>query len=188
LKPAKKIDSGYLPRIFGTNSQERICTTIKNLVIEQQSGNENFDEEVSDVQSVSDDEESKTPTKSSNNIYKIPFEHKDSQISSDEKEKISLFYVYLMSVDRDIVDLTNSLHREWISCTNDYDKVDAKIQRENITRRIPEHLDEEDKIKFELIRQGSSFKNEEFYKQYIEPEALEIMRRESSEREHEEFK
>ena len=93
-----------------------------------------------------------------------------------------------MSVDRDIVDLTNSLHKEWVIWTKDYDKIDAKIQRENITRRIPEHLDEEDKIKFELIRQGSSFKNEEFYKQYIEPEALEIMRRESSEKEHEEFK
>ena len=94
----------------------------------------------------------------------------------------------MMSTDKDIVDLTNSLHREYVRSSQDYDKVDAKIQRENITRRIPEHLDEEDKKKFELIRQGSSFKNEEFYKQYIEPEALEIMRRESSEKEHEEFK
>lgn len=43
-------------------------------------------------------------------------------------------------------------------------------------------------MKFELIRQGSSFKNEEFYNQYIQPEALEILKRESSEREGEEFK
>jgi hypothetical protein len=48
------------------NSQERISTTIKNLVIDQQSGNENVDDEVSDVQSVSDDEESKSPTTSKN--------------------------------------------------------------------------------------------------------------------------
>jgi hypothetical protein len=66
LKPAKTIDSGYLQRIFGINSQERISTTIKNLVIDQQSGNENVDDEVSDVQSVSDDEESKSPTTSKN--------------------------------------------------------------------------------------------------------------------------
>ena len=66
LKPARRIDSGYLQRIFGLNCQERISTTIKNLVIDQQSGNENFDDVVSDVQSVSDDEESKSPTPSKN--------------------------------------------------------------------------------------------------------------------------
>jgi len=43
-------------------------------------------------------------------------------------------------------------------------------------------------MKFELIRQGSSFKNEEFYNQYLQPEGLEILKRESSEREGEEFK
>jgi hypothetical protein len=71
----------------------------------------------------------------------------------------------------------------------EYDRADSIIQRDNITRRIPEHLDEEEKKKFELIRQGSSFRNEDFYKQYVEPETLDIiMRRESSGGEYTEFK
>ena len=35
--------------------------------------------------------------------------------------------------------------------------------------------------KFELIKQNSTFVDESFYDQYIKPDAVEIMRRESSE-------
>jgi len=93
-----------------------------------------------------------------------------------------------MSVDKDIVNLLNLWHSHWVKTVKDYDTADRVIQRDNITRRLPEHLDEDDRKKFELIRQGSSFKNEEFYNQYLHPEALEILKRESSEREGEEFK
>lgn len=114
--------------------------------------------------------------------------HSDSQISDEDKEKIALFYIHMMSVDKEIVWLLNQCHNNWIQARQDYDTSDRAIQRDNITRRIPEHLDDEDKKKFELIRQGSSFKNEEFYKQYVEPEALDILRRESSDREYEHLK
>lgn len=62
----------------------------------------------------------------------------------------------------------------------EYEITDRAIQRENMTRRLPEHLDDEDKKQFELIRQGSSMKNEDFYHRYIEPETMDVMRRESS--------
>lgn len=42
--------------------------------------------------------------------------------------------------------------------------------------------------RFELIRQESEFSNEEFYRQYIIPETLDMVRRESSEKEKEEAK
>jgi hypothetical protein len=69
-----------------------------------------------------------------------------------------------------------------------YEHTDQIIQRENVTRRIPEHLDEKDKIKFELVRQASSFDNDKFYRQYVEPDVLEIMRKQSSDKENEEYK
>lgn len=93
-----------------------------------------------------------------------------------------------MSVDRKIVGLLNECHNIWMETKKKFETADKNIQRDNLTRRIPEHLDDEDKMKFELIRQGSSFKNEDFYRQYIQPEALSIVKRESSEREGEEFK
>jgi hypothetical protein len=105
----------------------------------------------------------------------------EENMSVEDKKRIWLFYFYLMSVDKETVNLLNEWHRTWLEILQEYTRGDEIIQRDNITRRIPEHLDEEDKKKFELIRQGSSFQNEDFYKKYIEPEAFDIvMRRESS--------
>lgn len=99
----------------------------------------------------------------------------------EDKKRIWLFYFYLMSVDKETVNLLNEWQRAWDEILQEYSKADEIIQRDNITRRIPEHLDDEDKKKFELIRQTSSFQNEDFYNQYIQPEGLDIvMRRESS--------
>jgi hypothetical protein len=114
--------------------------------------------------------------------------HRDSQISCEDKEKIALFYVYLMSIDKECVNQLNKLHNEWIQSEKNYEHNDRIIQRENVTRRIPEHLDEKDKLKFQLVRQASSFDNEKFYKQYVEPDALEMMRKHSSVKENEEYK
>ena len=105
----------------------------------------------------------------------------EEEMTGEDKKRICLFYFYLMSVDKETVNLVNEWHRAWLENLQEYTRADEIIQRDNITRRIPEHLDDEDKKKFELIRQTSSFQNEDFYKQYIQPEALDIvMRRESS--------
>lgn len=93
-----------------------------------------------------------------------------------------------MSIDKEIVNQLNRLHNDWIQTRKNYEHTDLIIQRENVTRRIPEHLDEKDKIKFELVRQASSFDNDKFYRQYVEPDVLEIMRKQSSDKENEEYK
>jgi hypothetical protein len=185
-----KIKSGYLKHILGNHDDERISSCIKSMVLEWQSGNELLQFEDSDIPSISDDEEFKllNDIEEVNLMYKIPLVHTDSQISEDDKEKIALFYVYLMSIDKECVIQLNKLHNEWIQSEKNYEHNDRIIQRENVTRRIPEHLDEKDKLKFQLIRQASSFDNDLFYKQYVKPDALEMMRKHSSVKENEEYK
>lgn len=118
----------------------------------------------------------------------VDLTQQNSKIDRHSREIIATFYLHLMSVEKDIVLLLNKCHKRWLEIKSEYETADQTIERDNVTRRIPEHLDEEDKVKFELIRQGSSFQNEAFYKHYIEPEQLEITRRQSSEHEGEEFK
>ena len=79
--------------------------------------------------------------------------------------------------------LLNKCHNTLNEAIASYDDSDEIIQNDNITRRIPDHLEENDKKKFELIRQESSFNNEEFYKKYIEPETLDMLRHQSVENE-----
>ena len=102
-------------------------------------------------------------------------------MTNDDKEKIALFYIHLMSIDKEIIALINKVHNEWVKAEADYEHTDRVIQRDNLTARIPAHLDEEDKKKFDLIRQHSSYTDEKFYEQYIKPDSIELTRRESSE-------
>jgi len=50
-----------------------------------------------------------------------------------------------MSLDKEIVSLTNKTHNNWMKAKDDYEHSDSIIQRDNIAVRIPEYLDEEDK-------------------------------------------
>ena len=61
------------------------------------------------------------------------------------KNKMALFYIHLMSLDKEIVSLTNKTHNNWMKAKDDYEHSDSIIQRDNIAVRIPEYLDEEDK-------------------------------------------
>ena len=105
----------------------------------------------------------------------------DALMNNENKKNIALFYIHLMSIDKEIVTLINNTHTDWLKAEADYDHWDRVIQRDNINVRIPAHLDEEDKMKFELIRQNSSFTDKDFYQKYLRADSIEIMRRESSE-------
>lgn len=120
--------------------------------------------------------------------YKImPLKVEKRKISSMPvnicKEKAASFYLQVMITDKDTVMLLNKCHNTLNEAIASYDDSDEIIQNDNITRRIPDHLEENDKKKFELIRQESSFNNEEFYKKYIEPETLDMLRHQSVENE-----
>ena len=167
--------------IFGNHESKRISMWIKRLVTDPNNKNDH-DEYIEDNQipqfNVNNEE-----SKIINNEYKVSeFFKKNSQIKIESKELISHFYLHLMSVNKEIVILLNNWYNTWIEIKEDYKSNDQQIQRDNITRRIPEHLDEEDKKKFELIRQVSAFKDEEFYRQYIELTSIDLMRRESSDK------
>ena len=58
---------------------------------------------------------------------------------------MALFYIHLMSLDKEIISLTNKTHNNWMKAKHDYEHSDSIIQRDNTAVRIPEHLDEEDK-------------------------------------------
>lgn len=107
---------------------------------------------------------------------------------SKTKEMAATFYLRIMTSEKETVLLLNEWHNNLNNAVQFYEDADEIIQNDNLTRRIPEHLDNEDKLKFELIRQESTFSNDDFYKQYIEPDTLGIVRRESSEKEMEEAK
>ena len=99
------------------------------------------------------------------------------------KERAANFYLLVMTTDKDTVMLLNKCHNTLNEAKAAYDDSDEIIQNDNITRRIPDHLEENDKKKFELIRQESSFNNEDFYRKYIEPETLDMLRHQSAENE-----
>ena len=173
--------------IFGNHEAKRISMWIKKLVTEQ--NNTKVHDEYLEDNPIShyliDHEEVKLIS----NEYKVSeFVKRNSQIKTESKELISLFYIHLMSINKEIVTLLNHWHNTWIAVKEDYAAIDQQIQRDNLTRRIPEHLDEEDKKKFELIRQGSSFKNEDFYRQYVEMGVIDMMKIESSDKEWNEIK
>eukprot|EP00343_Euplotes_focardii_P012068 CAMPEP_0205834342 /NCGR_PEP_ID=MMETSP0206-20130828/50684_1 /ASSEMBLY_ACC=CAM_ASM_000279 /TAXON_ID=36767 /ORGANISM="Euplotes focardii, Strain TN1" /LENGTH=176 /DNA_ID=CAMNT_0053141299 /DNA_START=1659 /DNA_END=2189 /DNA_ORIENTATION=- len=126
------------------------------------------------------DEEVKSPNYSNQKYYKLPLLISDEFLTSEDKEKMALFYIHLNSNDKETINLINRVHNGWLKADAEYENNDRVLQRDNITARIPAHLDEEDKKKFELIKQHSTFTNEAFYEQYIKPESIEIMRRDSS--------
>lgn len=104
----------------------------------------------------------------------------DALLSVEEKEKIALFYIHLLSIDKEIISLLNDIDNNWKVSEQEYIHADHVIARDNVTARIPDHLDEEDKKKFELIKQHSAFPNEKFYEKYVKEDEEEVIQRESS--------
>lgn len=166
--------------IFGNHESKRIAMWIKRLVIASKNKYE-YDEYIEES-SGSQFDLSHEETKDLQSQYKVSdFVKRNSQIHADSKELISLFYVHLMSVNNEIVSLLNTCHNTWVIINEEYNTMDEQIQSDNLLRRIPEHLNDEDKKKFELIRQTSSLKNEDFYRQYLETGSINLIKKESSE-------
>lgn len=166
---SKRFSDSDLRLILGKHEQERISELIQNIVAKCHHS------------SLQNGGPRKFPWKTSEkSLLQGSFQKSKSHSQSQTKELAATFFLHVMTLERDIVVLLNSCHKTIIRTEKEYDDMDDVIQQDNITRRIPEHLDEEDKKKFELIRQGSSMINKDFYKQYIEPEALELSNKSDS--------
>eukprot|EP00344_Euplotes_crassus_P007251 CAMPEP_0196996624 /NCGR_PEP_ID=MMETSP1380-20130617/2451_1 /TAXON_ID=5936 /ORGANISM="Euplotes crassus, Strain CT5" /LENGTH=276 /DNA_ID=CAMNT_0042412651 /DNA_START=1384 /DNA_END=2214 /DNA_ORIENTATION=- len=169
--------------IFGEQEKQRIFISIKLIVRDYGLKHilDRIDSDDSDYDSLSDDnEESKFESNYKCKFYKKPVLLSDALLSTEEKEKIALFYIHLVSIDKEIISLLNEIDNNWKTSEQEYIHADHVIARDNVTARIPEHLDEEDKKKFELIKQHSVFPNEQFYEKYVKEDEQEIIKRESS--------
>lgn len=61
------------------------------------------------------------------------------------KEKAANFYMHVMTTDKEIVMMLNKFHGMLSAAIESYDNDNEIIQNDNINRRIPEHLEDEDK-------------------------------------------
>ena len=45
----------------------------------------------------------------------------DALMNNENKKNIALFYIHLMSIDKEIVTLINNTHTDWLKAEADYD-------------------------------------------------------------------
>lgn len=125
--------------IFGNHRNERISRWIKEIVLACSRDAGQIDEDQSKLQN---DKEKLKFSKS----RALPNDCKlSSTAGMDDKTLVSMFYLYLMSVDKNIILLLNTWNNEWLVARQAYDNLDQIIQTDNINRRIPENIGEEGK-------------------------------------------
>ena len=194
-KSKKKFGDDEFNKILGNQEQERIAEYIKSIVNAWESGSKlNTLYTISKSKSVNFCNRNRVyleleeETKGTISESFLDVEENKWTENGKSKEDAAFFFLHVMSVERDTVLLLNNWHKNWINAEKEFDIADNSIMNENLTRRIPEHLDEDDKKRFELIRQASSFRDDTLYSKYYEPETLEILKKMSIDNKVEEFK
>lgn len=134
MKFTQKITDLDYKLILGKYEDERICHLIDDIVNQCQTGSFQNDQ----VIEACNGEESKVGDTTCENCSTPNGYNKDKEIAA-------MFYIRIMTSEKETVMLLNECHSNLSNAVQNYNNADEVIQNDNLTRRIPEHLDDEEK-------------------------------------------